>query len=333
MYRNNKGYVEWLLDENKFQEKFKSLYKEHEIKKTNFRFMSQQDEDKYICQYLIKDKIIDGTFLELYARDGHIYSNTKILEDLFNYTGILIEPQEQLNTELKKNRTMCEILDCVVSNSEDDFLEFYGEGYDAGIKETLITDVTSPDKFLWNSKNIKNLKMNKILEDSEYSYIDFMFISTSGGEYEILKSIDWKFPIFCIFVSAPSSRKEMNKKIFDLLENNGFSFLERARGNHVFINRNYFRKELFNWEYKSLINKTEGLKEFSFEEIINNKTTTQDKNEDSIPISNQMSLEENIDNYLKEQNDKNKKEEKQLGVAVEDNSDDIVINNKEESLW
>ena len=84
MYRNNKGYVEWLLDENKFQEKFKSLYKEHEIKKTNFRFMSQQDEDKYICQYLIKDKIIDGTFLELYARDGHIYSNTKILEDLFN---------------------------------------------------------------------------------------------------------------------------------------------------------------------------------------------------------------------------------------------------------
>jgi len=47
----------------------------------NVKFYSQQDEDKYIIQYLLKDKITDGTYLEIGACDGLLYSNTKALED------------------------------------------------------------------------------------------------------------------------------------------------------------------------------------------------------------------------------------------------------------
>ena len=65
------------------------------------KFYSQQDEDKYIIQYLLKDKITDGTYLEVGAFDGVSYSNTKTLEDYFNFSGILIEPQERLFNNIK----------------------------------------------------------------------------------------------------------------------------------------------------------------------------------------------------------------------------------------
>jgi hypothetical protein len=48
----------------------------------NVRFYSQQDEDKYIIQYLLKNKIDDGTYLEIGACDGLLYSNTKTLDKL-----------------------------------------------------------------------------------------------------------------------------------------------------------------------------------------------------------------------------------------------------------
>ena len=66
------------------------------------RFYSQQDEDKYIIQYLLKEKIKDGTYLEIGACDGLIYSNTKTLEEFFGFQGILIEPQSNYFKKLLK---------------------------------------------------------------------------------------------------------------------------------------------------------------------------------------------------------------------------------------
>ena len=94
MYKYNRGLHEWHLDMEPFK---KELIKK--CKKFNINspvcFYSQQDEDKYIIQYILKDKIEDGIYLEIGAMDGIQYSNTKTLEDYFNFTGILIEPQKK----------------------------------------------------------------------------------------------------------------------------------------------------------------------------------------------------------------------------------------------
>lgn len=106
MYKINRGLREWSLDINLFMPEFIKKCELFNIIPQNVKFYSQQDEDKYIIQYLLKEKINDGTYLEIGACDGLLYSNTKTLEDFFNFKGILIEPQEKLFNNIKNNRSI-----------------------------------------------------------------------------------------------------------------------------------------------------------------------------------------------------------------------------------
>ena len=91
----NEYYKEWALDENRFSSMLKAVCDDFSIKEPNsIKFHSQQDEDKYIIQFILKEKIDDGIFLEIGGCDGLLYSNTKTLEDHFGFSGIIIEPQK-----------------------------------------------------------------------------------------------------------------------------------------------------------------------------------------------------------------------------------------------
>lgn len=88
--------------------------------------------------------------------------------------------------------------------------------------------------------------MKDILNNSKFTYIDFMIIDVEGSELSLLQSIDFTFPIFCIIIEAHSTEQEKNKIFGELLKNNGFTSKERQRGNEIWLNHNYFRKHLFN---------------------------------------------------------------------------------------
>lgn len=261
MYVYKNELKEWNLNEKLFSKEFKKKCKIFDIKPETVKFYSQQDEDKYIIQYLLKDKITDGTFLEIGACDGVLYNNTKTLEDYFNFNGILIEPQPNFFNNLKKNRNNKnnELYNCAVSNNDVEFIEFIGNNAEGGI---LNNNNTNPIKFKnLQSYKVKNMKMKNILNNSKFKYIDFMIIDVEGSELSLLKSIDFSFPIFCIIIEAHSTEKLKNKEFGDYLKNNGFTFKERQRGNEVWLNLNYFRKHLFNVEaivkYKDLTSSNE----------------------------------------------------------------------------
>ena len=244
MYRITRGLQEWTLDINKFRVEFIKKCGIFNINPQEVRFYSQQDEDKYIIQYLLKEKINDGTYLEIGACDGLIYSNTKTLEDYFGFQGILIEPQPNYFKKLQVNRgEQNELYNCAVSNSDLDEVEFIGNNPEGGIMEKINTDLL---KYNWNSYKVKNRKMKNILKNSKFNYIDFMVIDVEGAELSLLKTIDFSFPIFCIIIEAHSNQQEKNKIFGDYLRSNGFMYKERQRGNEVWINNNYFRKHLFN---------------------------------------------------------------------------------------
>lgn len=245
MYKYHRGLKEWTLNKTVFKSEFEKKCKLFNINSFDVKFYSQQDEDKYIIQYLLKDKINDGTYLEIGGCDGILYSNTKTLEDFFGFKGILIEPQKHFFDNLKKNRSNKnnELHNCAVSNSNDLEIEFIGYDGEGGIIDHLNIDIT---KYNLNSYKVKNRKMKDILIESKYNYIDFMIIDVEGAELEVLKSIDFNFPIFCIIIEAHSNEQEKNKIFGDFLSKNGFTYKERLRGNEVWLNHNYFRKELFN---------------------------------------------------------------------------------------
>lgn len=83
MYKINKGLKEWHIEYESFNKEFINKCIKFNINPSNVKFYSQQDEDKYVIQYLLKEKILDGTFLEVGGCDGILYSNTKTLEDHF----------------------------------------------------------------------------------------------------------------------------------------------------------------------------------------------------------------------------------------------------------
>lgn len=242
MYRMNRGLKEWSLDPGAFLPELNARMKEFDIKR-DIRFYSQQDEDKYIIQYLLKNKITNGTFLEIGACDGVLYSNTKTLEDFFGFSGILIEPQPAFYNNLIKNRPNCECYNYAVSDSSLPFVEFIGNNAEGGITESM-----NVDKYPhWKSYEVPNIWMKDILAKSRFKYVDFMIIDVEGGELPLLKSIDFTFPIGCIIIEAHSGEQEKNRIFGEYLLAHGFTYKERQRGNEVWINHSYFRKELFNF--------------------------------------------------------------------------------------
>lgn len=255
MYKYTRGLREWTLDPSSFLVEFERKCKIFDIidprgDPHGIKFYSQQDEDKYIIQYLLKGKITDGTYLEIGACDGRLYSNTKILEDHFGFKGILIEPQFNYFSKLKENRSLQnnELYNCAVTNTDADEIDFIGNNPEGGVAGNINTDLNrySEGANAWHKYKVKNRKMKDILQNSKFNYIDFMIIDVEGSEMSLLESIDFNFPIFCIIIEAHSTEQEKNKVFGEYLKSKDFIFKERQRGNEVWINHNYFRKYLFN---------------------------------------------------------------------------------------
>ena len=129
-----------------------------------------------------------------------------------------------------------------MSNSDEKSISFIGNNAEGGLLDNINTDLT---KYNWKHYTVLNKKMKDILHNSKFNYIDFMIIDVEGSELSLLKSIDFKFPIFCIIIEAHSGEQSKNKIFGDYLKDNGFTFKERQRGNEIWLNHNYFRKDLF----------------------------------------------------------------------------------------
>jgi len=58
MYKINRGLTEWTIDMHSFISEFYRKCKIFDIEPESVKFYSQQNEDKYIIQYLLKNFII-----------------------------------------------------------------------------------------------------------------------------------------------------------------------------------------------------------------------------------------------------------------------------------
>ena len=235
---------EWDYTQDEFYFPFMKICREFKINPNQVFFHSQQNEDKYVIQKLLKEKIEDGVYLEVGAMDGLTYSNTKTLQDHFGFTGIMIEPVEHMYKKLLINRPKDKCYNFAVSNLDQNEVYYIGDNGESGIFDTINTDLNRYSKN-WEKYSVKTQKLKNIIKSSGFEYIDFMFIDVEGGECDLLKSFDFSFPVYCIIIEASSKHKEKNKCFIDILKNNNFTYVERLRGNQVWINKNYFRKNLF----------------------------------------------------------------------------------------
>lgn len=162
----------------------------------------------------------DGFFVEFGATDGVELNNTWMMENRFNWTGILAEPARGWHRDLRANRS-CIIDTRCVWKASGETLQFTeaprGEN-------SAISSFVKPTRRLRGQQyDVETVSLNDLLSDHNApEVIDFASIDTEGSEFDILEAFDfdrWSFNVMAIEHNHASQRKDIHA----LLTSKGYS--------------------------------------------------------------------------------------------------------------
>jgi FkbM family methyltransferase len=154
--------------------------------KTNDIYSAPDFKGKPIINKVLKylNYMKNGYYIEIGAYNGIYQSNTKCLEDDYNWNGILIEPSPRVFIELEKNRpNNVNINKALVSK---DYIQSTIYGFFDDGPMSSIYQRTEGNK---NLISIEACTMNNILEQLNIIKIDLLSIDT-GYDFEILQGFD-----------------------------------------------------------------------------------------------------------------------------------------------
>lgn len=182
-------------------------------------FCSQFGQDLFVLNELNFKK--NGFFVEFGATNGINGSNTYLLENKFNWRGILAEPAKIFYDELNKNRKCFIETNLVWKNSKSRLL----------FHEDLAGGLSTIKKFIDHDTQIRKKNKEYILEtislnDLLVKYnapkiIDYLSIDTEGSEFNILNNFDFNKYKFRIITCEHNFTPNKNK-IHKLLTKNGY---------------------------------------------------------------------------------------------------------------
>lgn len=207
------------------------------------KFYSQFEQDKWLFENHFKDKK-KGFFLEIGADDGIDKSNTKFYEEL-GWNGMCIEASPKRFKLLEKNRTcVCENYAVSDRIGEVEFMDIAGWGkglsgivekYDGRHKDRIQQELRHPQNKGSETVTVKTELLSNLLDKHNITEINFCTIDTEGGEYEILKTINFdKYDIKIIIVENNYDDQRVNK----LLTAKGYNKTHRLTIDDVYEKNN-----------------------------------------------------------------------------------------------
>ncbi len=166
----------------------------------------------------------DGYFVEFGATDGVKLSNTYLLEQRYNWKGILAEPAKLWHKELLRNRSCFIELNCVWSESGTS-LEFEEMG-EAELSKVIGENSQFDHHQQFRKPNKKYTVSTISLFDMLVKYkapafIDYLSIDTEGSEFIILSEFPFERYTFG-FISVEHNYTVNREKIFNLLSSKGY---------------------------------------------------------------------------------------------------------------
>jgi len=202
-------------------------------------YWGQKGEDEHIHKHYFPT-LRNGTFLEMGALDGVIYSNTKFFEDTMNWSGVLIEPIPTYFARLKVNRPYCTLVQCAVSTREG-MVDMYDQNAVSSVKENTSEEFFNAWHKGTNSQLIQvpSRRLDSILHAAGVKEIDFWSLDVEGSELDALQTMDWSIPVKLICIEKQeSAKKELCESI---LIQNGFRKSEDFEHNEIWINSHFRR--------------------------------------------------------------------------------------------
>ena len=230
--RNNLDHKECLiqaLNKNVLIEDNKELLKDFIDSFENIEKINSQLYQDVFANFIVGNKF-EKTFLEFGATDGYSLSNSYLLENIFNWKGVLSEPSTQWHESLKKNRKNTKILTKCIWKESGKKLDFFmsDQGEFSTLKDFIESDkISIPTNTEMRKKSgktisVETISLNEVVKDYFGSICpSYISIDTEGSEYEILQSFDFenfKPKLFTI----EHNHTPAESKIDELLINNGY---------------------------------------------------------------------------------------------------------------
>lgn len=208
-------------------------------------FQSQFNQDE-IINTLLKNKR-EGFFVDIGAYDGVTFSNSFFFEKSNNWKGICFEPNPIIFKKLSEARK-CKLINGGVSEKETTLLfkSFYGNkdlemysGFSDFFNEEQLIRVEEELKREKNSGceeiKIQTYLLNNVLQENNIIRVDYCSIDTEGGEFNIIKTINFDSIYFSTFSIENNCNAE---ELIQYMDSKGFDFIFIWKCDLFFVNKN-----------------------------------------------------------------------------------------------
>lgn len=188
------------------------------------RSWAQSREDiALLTQYYSRPLRCNGTFLEIGALDGIIYSDTLMFEKYLGWNGILIEAQRDNIVSLRKNRPKAKVYGVAVCEEGVGSVQFAGRGAIGGV----LKEMTKKHFDSWILSNmsvpVPCKPLSWILRDANVHQIDFFILDVEGAEYNVLRTMNWSVPVGVFVVEVhPGDPEAKDDHVHQLLTDHGY---------------------------------------------------------------------------------------------------------------
>ena len=194
---------------------------------TAIQNLSQSQGCQEINALSINNFKSNGYFVEFGACDGFYISNTYVLEKVFNWNGILVEPDKRWHNTINKRN--CHVENKLVWSESNKLIKF---------KQTDCLGLSTAHEFC-HSGDRANERIDGITYELETislidlldlynapSTIDYLSIDTEGSEFEILKHFNFEKYSFNFITCEATEQKQINL-ISKLLISYGYAKIQQ----------------------------------------------------------------------------------------------------------
>lgn len=194
------------------------LYETSIITRLSTQSKSEYFQDLWVIATL--NQKTNGFFVEFGATDGVSGSNTWLLENAFEWTGICAEPAQIYRDKLTENRS-CKLDYRAVWNKTGELITFSEkeEGYLSSVA-SISQSVAVRDEYIVESVTLNDL----LLHHGAPKNIDYISVDVEGSELKILREFFSHNEFNVTLFSIEHNWREDKNELIDLMQLNGYQY-------------------------------------------------------------------------------------------------------------
>ena len=191
--------------------------------KSNVPYRSQSNEDKAIIEQLYGGRPkCGGTIVEIGALDGVRYSNSWYFEHALQWKALLIEANPTNFKALETNRPNAINIHSAMCMGES--IDFIGGGAVGGMVNTM----SEKHGKKWVNPMEKSVSVpcqtfKPLFSKHGIIHVDIFILDVEGGEFEVLKTMDWSVTVGVWVVELDSTNPQKNHDVRKELRKHGYT--------------------------------------------------------------------------------------------------------------